>query len=122
MKMPKAAPGSIALFQSLVPQLPEVEQRKMFGQPAAFFSGHLFLGVFGDQVFLRLNDGDRQQASKLPGVTPFAPMAGRVMKDYLVFPGDLLADARRARPWVERAVSAVRSLPPKGRTVTSKRR
>jgi TfoX/Sxy family transcriptional regulator of competence genes len=33
-----------------VAALPEIQQRKMFGYPAAFVNGHMFAGVFQASV------------------------------------------------------------------------
>jgi hypothetical protein len=64
-------------------------------------------------VFLRLSEPDRKEARELPGVAPFEPMPGRPMKEYLVFPSDLLSDGSRAKPWIAKSLQYVRGLPPK---------
>ncbi len=52
MKMPRASPAAVKLFGELAGALPTASVRKMFGQPAAFVNGNMFLGVFGGDVFL----------------------------------------------------------------------
>lgn len=86
----------------------------MFGQPAAFARGNLFLGVFGDDIFVRLGEADRQEALAIPGAKLFAPMAGRPMREYVVLPGSLLSDSRRAADWVGRSLRFAGTLAPKG--------
>jgi TfoX/Sxy family transcriptional regulator of competence genes len=121
MKMPKASVEAEARFRSLVPDRANVEVRRMFGQPAAFYRGKMFLGVFGEEVFLRLSEADRGAAAKLEDTHPFEPMPGRPMREYTVFPTQVLDDPRAARRWRDRSLEYVGSLPakapqrPKGR-------
>src|SRR5205823_5011727 len=58
MKMKPSPPKLIALFDDVVPG-PPAERRKMFGYPAAFVNGHLFMGLFEDVLMLRLGEADR---------------------------------------------------------------
>ncbi|HEY6239055.1 MAG TPA: TfoX/Sxy family protein [Thermoplasmata archaeon] len=113
MKIPAAAPDAVAQFESLAPVAPDIARRAMFGQPVAFLNGNMFFGVLGDRLFLRLSTEDRAEAAAVPGVTPFEPMPGRPMKEYVVLPPNLLRDARRVREWIGRSTRYVRGLPPK---------
>ena len=40
-------------------------------------------------------------------------MPGRPMKEYVVLPSDITADAVALDAWVDRAIALVRTLPPK---------
>jgi hypothetical protein len=111
--MPRPTPAATELFESILPKRPDVQVRKVFGQPAAFLSGHMFLGVFGDQVILRFGPDDLAQAEKVQGVRPFEPMPGRRMGGYLVFPPATLRNPRRLGPWLRRSMTFVKTLPPK---------
>jgi TfoX/Sxy family transcriptional regulator of competence genes len=113
MKMPRAAPDAVARFERLCPTGAGITVRTMFGQPAAFVTGNMFLGVFGDAVFLRLSEEDRAAGLLLEGARLFEPMPGRPMREYVVLPSTILGDAARARPWVDRAVRYARGLGPK---------
>ena len=57
MSMPKPSAMSKALFESLVPGDPRVTVRPMFGNVAAFVNGNMFMGLFGDELFVRLSEG-----------------------------------------------------------------
>jgi hypothetical protein len=113
MKLPPADPTAVARFQRILPDAPDVTVRPMFGQPAAFVVGRMFLGVFGGDVFVRLSDADRTAGLLLDGARRFEPMPGRPMREYVVLPASLVADPARARPWVDRALGYVRGLGPK---------
>jgi TfoX-like protein len=112
-KMPKANPAAVERFESLVPPGPEVTVKLVFGQPAAFVGGNMFMGVFGEQVFVRLSEDGLASVSKIPGVRPFEPMPGRPMREYAVLPAPLLSRPGAAAPWVRKSMEYAMSLPPK---------
>ena len=111
--MEKEEPKARAFFESLVPRDAGVSVRPMFGHNAAFLNGHMFLGTFGADVFVRLGEADRAKLLKEPGAGPFAPMANRPMKDYVVMPRNWQATPAKARPWVKCALARTAALPPK---------
>ncbi len=113
MEMPKLTPSAERLFHSLVAMDARLEPRTMFGQPAAFVRGHLCLGAFGNDVFLRLSPADVERAGRLKGARPFEPMPGRPMRGYQIVPMATLREARAGRDWVGRAVAFTLTLPPK---------
>lgn len=113
MKMPAPDRAAARLLESLVADDPRFEIKKVFGHPAAFVRGHMCLGTFGPDVFLRLSGPDQKRARDLEGTRPFEPMAGRPMTGYLVLPKSVLSDAARGRDWVERSVKFTLGLPPK---------
>jgi len=113
VKIPPASATAVAQFEALAPETPGLHRRQMFGQPAAFLNGHMFFGVFGDRLFLRLSVADRLEAFKRGKMTTFEPMPGRPMKEYVVLPDRLLKDAPATRAWIERSMGYVRGLPPK---------
>jgi TfoX/Sxy family transcriptional regulator of competence genes len=113
-KWTKAPPELVARFAALIEAVPGAEPRKMFGYPAGFVQGHLFAGVFQDDVFVRLSADDQAQLMKIPGSRPFEPMPGRAMRGYVVVPRAVLASPR-VRDWLEKAFAHAKSLPPKTR-------
>jgi hypothetical protein len=48
-----------------------------------------------------------------PGATIFEPMKGRPMREYVVLPPPIVADSRKLRAWLRRAIAHVDTLPPK---------
>jgi len=107
----KSSPRLIAAFDALVPP-PPVERRKMFGYPCAFANGQLFMGLWQEELMLRLPEAERSALQRL-GAKPFEPMPGRPMREYVSVPAGLIYDAVRCKPWVDKSLSYVRSLPPK---------
>ena len=118
MPWTKTPPELAAAFDKALPRDPRVVRKPMFGYPALFLDGNMFAGTFQDKIVARLSAGDRERALK-EGATPFEPMAGRPMKEYVVVPA---ADVRKpvalAR-WIERARVHATTLP--GKTKTAKR-
>jgi TfoX/Sxy family transcriptional regulator of competence genes len=108
----KPPPELAERFANTVGALPDVEQRKMFGMPAAFVAGQMFTGLFGAEWFLRLGDADREEFGRLGG-TPFEIMPGRAMGGYLRVPEQIRDDERALNQWLERSLSYARALPPK---------
>lgn len=75
----------------------------MFGNVAAFVSGKMFSGVFGNDVFVRLPEGKRAQLLKKEGTSLLEPMPGRPMKEYVVMPGAWRGERQKAQEWVTRS-------------------
>jgi TfoX/Sxy family transcriptional regulator of competence genes len=119
MKLRKSPPELIATFDAVMPGPPAV-RRLMFGFPAGFINGNMFMGLFEDSMILRLSDGLRDEMMKMKGARAFAPMAGRVMKAYVVVPDSLLSDRKTLSSWVSKALTHGESLQPKEKKKSSK--
>lgn len=113
MKWRKSPEALVRTFDALVPDDPRVERRKMFGYPAAFVGGNLFMSLFQDSLVLRLPDDDRTSFLRIDGSAAFEPMPGRPMREYVVAPPALVARRRSLAPWIERSLAYARSIPPK---------
>jgi TfoX/Sxy family transcriptional regulator of competence genes len=100
------------LFSKAVGDFSEAEPRKMFGYPCAFVRGNMTCGVFEDRLMLRLPDSERATFLKLPGARPFEPRPGRVMREYVEVPDDILKSIK-LRTWLKKSFAYTRSLPPK---------
>lgn len=111
--IPPPAPAAVNRFERLTPVRAGVSVKKVFGQPAAFVNGNMFMGVFGSQIFVRLSDEACRAALQEPGVRPFEPMAGRAMRGYVVLPDAILNSDASARRWVSRSLGFAEGLPPK---------
>ena len=110
----KAPPELADRFTATVSPLPNAQVRKMFGYPAGFVNGNLFTGLFAASWFVRLPEGQRAELTALGG-GEFSPMPGRPMREYVVLPEAMTADAQQAEPWVRHALDFVSQLPPKAK-------
>jgi TfoX/Sxy family transcriptional regulator of competence genes len=86
---------------------------KIFGYSCVFAKGNMFAGLHEAGMVLRLPDEQRTEFLRLKGARQFEPMPGRVMREYVVVPKMLLNAPRNLRPWVEKSLAYVSSLPPK---------
>lgn len=113
-KWRKSPAELIALFESVMPGTPAVP-RKMFGYPAAFANGNLFMGLFQEQMFVRL-PAELRTKLMADGWRRFEPMPGRPMGEYMVLPESLVGRDKELRHWVVKALAYGESLKPKAKT------
>jgi TfoX/Sxy family transcriptional regulator of competence genes len=112
-KLRKSPPELIAIFESVMPGPPAVP-RKMFGYPAAFVNGNLFMSLFQEQMILRLPEELRAKLLA-DGWSRFEPMPGRPMGEYMALPESLLNRDKELRQWVIKALTYGESLKPKAK-------
>ena len=104
--MPKPSERAKSDFQELVPAEPAVSLRPMFGNLAGFVNGNMFTGLFGDDLFVRVSDRDREELLAEGG-------SGRPMHGYVVVPAGWAARPEATRGWISRALEQTRALPAK---------
>jgi TfoX/Sxy family transcriptional regulator of competence genes len=114
MEIPKPGEEDKEFFRSIIPDDPAVEVKPMFGNLGAFVNGNMFAGLFGPAVGVKLDDAGRDELAAIDGSGPFGP-AERPMGGYTSLPAKWRAAPDVAADWVARALSHVRSLPPKAR-------
>jgi TfoX/Sxy family transcriptional regulator of competence genes len=119
MKIPRPTDADRERFSALVPETPDVEVKPMFGNLGAFVHGNMFMGLFGSDVGLKLAPAEQQELLAEPGSGPFGP-AERPMGGYVTIPAAWSADD--ARPWIERSLVHVSSLPPRKRSSPAKKK
>jgi TfoX/Sxy family transcriptional regulator of competence genes len=112
----KSPPELIAIFESVIPHKAGVVAKPMFGYPACFVNGHMFMGLHQDDFIVRLSESDRTAALAVSGARVFEPMPGRPMKEYIALPTAMLSKRDELRGWVDRAFSYGGALPRKSPT------
>lgn len=122
MAWTKSPQALIDLFDKAVPASANVSRRQMFGYPAAFANGNLFIGLHQNDFIMRLSEEDRVRFSARYGERTFEPMKGRQMREYVRLPEELLTDARRRAPWIKRSLQYAEAIKPKPQSKKSKRR
>ena len=111
MQIPRPTDAGKDRFRSLVEPLPDVQVKPMFGNLGAFVHGHMFAGLLGDEIGVRLPaEASRAELAAVEGSGPFGP-AERPMGGYLALPAAW--DDAAAAAWVRRAYDEVAALPPK---------
>lgn len=112
MKIPKPTEADKAFFRDVAPEGAEI--KPMFGNLGAFVNGNMFMGLFGPDVGIRLDDDSRAELEAIDGSGPFGPV-NRPMKEYMSIPASWRTTPELAVAWAERAFDFVSSLPPKVR-------
>ena len=108
----KSPEALVALFEEVFPGPPAVA-RKMFGFPAGFVNGNMFMGLHQADLIVRLPADQRAELLAQEGAHIFEPMAGRPMAEYVAVPPGMLVQPATLEPWVARALEYGASLPPK---------
>jgi TfoX/Sxy family transcriptional regulator of competence genes len=111
MQVPKPSDADRERFRSTVPDDPRVEVKPMFGNLGAFVNGHMFLGLFGADIGVRLPEADAVALRREDGAGPFGP-AERPMGGWVTLPAAMVGTPPAAE-WVRRALAAAAALPPK---------
>jgi TfoX/Sxy family transcriptional regulator of competence genes len=112
MKMPKPTEQDKEYFRSLMPDDPRVEVKPMFGNLGAFVNGNMFMGLFGSDVGLKLDESDRETLLMEEGAGPFGPQE-RPMGGYATIPAAWRSNPEACELWVMRSFTTVAALPPK---------
>src|SRR5207245_10536994 len=110
MTMHKPSEHAKAALQKLVPPDPEVTTRPMFGNLSAFVNGNMFCGLFGEDLFVRVSEGDQAKIRKQGGKA-FEPMPGRAMTGYVVVPTGWPKKPDATRSWISVALTSSKTLP-----------
>ncbi|MEA2932776.1 MAG: hypothetical protein QOI56_1561 [Actinomycetota bacterium] len=120
MEMPKPTEDDKEFFRSLVPDDPRVEVKPMFGNLGAFVNGNMFMGLFGAQVGVKLDEADRARLTAEHGAGPFGP-AERPMGGYVALPEAWRSSPSDAEPWIATSLAHVGRLAPKQKKEKAKK-
>ncbi len=113
MNIPPSDEKSKEAFRSFLPEDPRVTVRPMFGNVSAFVNGNMFFGVFGNDLFVRLSDDQREELLKKKGAGLLEPMKGKPMKEYVLIPRAWQIERKTVRLWVSRSLDWASKLPAK---------
>jgi len=109
MHIPKPTSADKERFESLVPADARVAVKPMFGNLGAFVDGNMFMGLFGADIGLKLDDAGQRELVAAGG-GPFGP-AERPMGGYVSLPATI--SEAEAQHWIARSLAYVSGLPPK---------
>jgi TfoX/Sxy family transcriptional regulator of competence genes len=90
-----------------------ITEKKMFGGLAFLLHGHMSVSASRTGgLLVRIDPANSQAALERPHVT-LMTMGGRTMEGWMIVAAEGLKTRRELSAWVERAVSYVKTLPPK---------
>ncbi len=112
-KWKKSSEALIDLFHEMMDQFERADRKKMFGYPCCFYNGNMFTGLHEENWVLRLPEDKRSEMVLNYQATQFAPMKGRVMREYLIIPQEILNDVSLLKKWIQTSLDYAQSLPKK---------
>jgi TfoX/Sxy family transcriptional regulator of competence genes len=89
-----------------------VVEKRMFGGVAFLVHGNISVGVHGDELIVRLEPTETDQALREPGARIF-DITGRPMQGWLLVASSALESKAALRKWVSKGIAYAQSLPPK---------
>jgi len=92
---------------------PGLTEKRMFGGLAFLLNGNMCCGVHGDEMIVRLDPADTEQALREKHTRVFDLSGGRPMKGWLLVQPKGLATAAGLGKWVDTGVAYAASLPAK---------
>jgi TfoX/Sxy family transcriptional regulator of competence genes len=114
MKFIKSPQKLVEVFETIFPG-PPAARRMMFGFPAAFVNDNMFMGLFEEDMILRLPEDSRWELVRSHGAKPFEPRPGRVMTEYVVLPDSIISNREKLRAWIAKSLAYAARIPPKKR-------
>jgi hypothetical protein len=91
-------------------------ERKMFGGVAWMVNGNMACGVIGEDLMVRLDRDEAEQALREEHVGPM-DFTGRPMRGFIVVEAAGIADAHDLGRWVDTGADYAETLPPKASRV-----
>ncbi|MGD9347819.1 MAG: TfoX/Sxy family protein [Candidatus Aminicenantes bacterium] len=92
----------------------DAKKQKMFGHEVFFLNGYMFTGANECGIFVHIGQAERDTALKREtGVSPFEPMEGTVMREYLLLHKPVYSDEDTFKKWLDLSSRYLLSLPPK---------
>lgn len=98
--------------RSILQDDPGLDEKKMFGGIAFLINGNMACGVHTDNLIVRLDPEDYDEALGRPGAGVF-DLTGKPMKGWVLVAPDVLEDDADLERWVRQGLEFAQSLPPK---------
>jgi TfoX/Sxy family transcriptional regulator of competence genes len=104
--------GLAQRVRELLEEEPDFDEKKMFGGICFLLFGNMVCGIINDDLIVRIGADIYEEALKLPGTKKF-DLTGKPMKGWVMVLSKALESDETLSEWVQKAVTYVRSLPPK---------
>ena len=89
-----------------------ISERKMMGGLCFMVDRHMFAGVHGDDLFVKMEPEQIEQALRRKHTQRFK-IGARTTRAFVLVQAPGVATARSLRSWLEPALDRARNLPPK---------
>lgn len=109
----KSPESLVRRFYEMMEFFPQAELRKMFSYPCAFLNGNMCVGLHESNMAVRLDPESRERALQEGWGNIFAPMAGRVMKEYVALSETTINNPKELHKIIKKSFDYVATLEPK---------
>jgi TfoX/Sxy family transcriptional regulator of competence genes len=113
MSMPRTDDKMKQFFAAVMPGDPHIHIHPMFGNLAGFINGNMFVGLYGQQIFVRLPEDERTRLMEQEGAALFSPMPGKPMKEYVTLPEEWRDEPGKITAWIEQSLQWAGAMPEK---------
>jgi hypothetical protein len=98
--------------RDLLGENPDMSEKEMFGGIAFLLSGNMAVGVTRDDLMVRIDPDDYDEAVAMTGVSAFE-MTGRPMRGWILVAPEVTAELEDLGKWVEIGLEFAGTFPPK---------
>jgi TfoX/Sxy family transcriptional regulator of competence genes len=98
--------------RDLLGENPEITEREMFGGIAFLLSGNMAVGVSRDDLIVRIDPDDYDEALAMTGVRAF-DRTGRPMRGWILVAPEITAEIDDLGKWVESGLDFAGTFPAK---------
>lgn len=92
--------------------MPTLEAKKMFGGVGYMVSGNMAVGVYKENLIVRVGQEGFEEKMSLPHTIPF-DITGKAMKGWLMVVPEGVESDGDLNYWIDQGVNFAKSLPPK---------
>lgn len=104
--------GLAQRVREILEEEPGFDEKKMFGGICFLLFGNMVCGIVKEDLIVRVGAERYAEMMKLPHTRPF-DITGRTLSGWVMIVARALDSDEDLNDWVQRAVSFVRTLPPK---------
>ena len=104
--------GLAERVRELLEEEPGFDEKKMFGGMCFLLFGNMVGGIINNDLIVRVGVDSYEDALKLPRTKKF-DVTGKPMKGWVKVLSSGLETDEELNNWLQKAVSYIRSLPPK---------
>jgi hypothetical protein len=98
--------------RSMLSEVPNLEEKVMFGGVGFMLHGNMACGVLGDELVVRVGAEGHDQALKHEHVREF-DFTGRPMRGWICVSPEGIGPEQSLQGWIDLGISFARSLPKK---------
>ena len=104
--------GLAQRMREILADVPDLDEKKMFGGIGYMVRGNMACGVHGDALIVRVGTDRYEEALSVPHTSPF-DLTGRPMKGWIWVSSDGVQSDDELEAWMQQGVDFTLSLPAK---------